>query len=218
MDPPQDGVVRYPTRPILTADTAPRPATAGRARPQSAPAPPRGAAAAAAGDDEEDELTEAALAAARAMERGGGGAQDLMRALMCGDRAGRSAAAPADQEHERAPRGRSASAGRRLYDQAAVYEMRQEDMRERVLRAEREAREWVAPRSAEGVAPRVYMPRREPGPAAAAGRAASPGAGASGAHPRPRSAARARRCTLLFGRRAYHALRRHPPANLRVKR
>lgn len=54
----------------------------------------------------------------------------------------------------------AAAVGNRLYHQAAVYKMRQEVAIGRKLAAEREAREWVAPKSAwEGV-PRVYDDKR----------------------------------------------------------
>jgi len=53
--------------------------------------------------------------------------------------------------------------GHRLYDQAAVYRSRMEAIRVARIQAEKVAREWLAPKSAREVAPRVYQPVQRAG-------------------------------------------------------
>jgi hypothetical protein len=121
----QDGVVRYPIRPILAGDA---PARDSLARPGRSASAPRSSSS-------------------RSPSEGRGRSP-----------AGVRGPSPRPQRARSVSPDAAAAAAARLYDNAIAQRARREQLVYTTIAAEREAREWVAPDSAAGVAPRVYEP------------------------------------------------------------
>jgi hypothetical protein len=143
-------MVRYPMRPILAPDAPQRASSLGLGRSASAPRA-SGARTPVAGRSRSP-AGAAAAAGGRRSARGPPPAPQRARSLSPG---ARDCLPPGEAGCEGGP---AAAAASRLYEHAFTARARREQLVHSALAAERDAREWVAPDSARGVAPRVYQP------------------------------------------------------------